>query len=86
MKYNFSTLNDKDLEELARDLLSKKFQLHFQSFKSGRDKGIDLRYSTINDEKYVSKAQKNFVIKTEASKIAPIGSIVTKLLFNITVI
>lgn len=48
--YDFSTLNDRDLEELARDILSTKLGLDFQSFKPGPDKGIDLRYATINDE------------------------------------
>ncbi|WP_410867374.1 restriction endonuclease, partial [Paraburkholderia sp. SIMBA_027] len=50
MNYNFSTLNDRDLEELTRDLLSKKLSIDFQSFKPGPDQGIDLRYSTFNDE------------------------------------
>lgn len=48
--YDFSTLNDRDLEDLARDILSTKLGLDFQSFKPGPDKGIDLRYATINDE------------------------------------
>lgn len=50
MKYNFSSINDKDLEDLTRDLLSKDLNMSFQSFKKGRDKGIDLRYSTVGDE------------------------------------
>ena len=50
MNYNFSSINDKDLEDLTRDLLSKEWSTHLQSFKKGRDKGIDLRYSTIDDE------------------------------------
>ena len=45
MAYDFSTLNDKELEELARDLLNRKLTLDFQDFKVGKDKGIDLRYS-----------------------------------------
>lgn len=31
---DFSTLNDRDLEELTRDLLSKKLNIDFQSFKA----------------------------------------------------
>jgi hypothetical protein len=46
MNYDFSTLNDKDLEELALDLLNAEFNLGLQSFKVGQDGGIDLRYST----------------------------------------
>ena len=45
MSYTFSTLNDRDLEELARDLLSRELKCQFQTFKPGRDKGIDLRFS-----------------------------------------
>lgn len=43
--YDFSTLNDKDLEELVRDLLQRKWGFMLESFKKGQDKGIDLRYS-----------------------------------------
>ncbi len=50
MDYNFSSINDRDLEDLTRDLLSKDLNTNFQSFKKGRDKGIDLRYSTVGDE------------------------------------
>jgi len=45
-KYNFSTLNDKDFEELARDLLTVELGAELHSYKRGRDYGIDLRYST----------------------------------------
>ncbi|PQV47406.1 restriction endonuclease [Jejuia pallidilutea] len=51
--YNFKTLNDKEFENLTRDLLSAEMEIEFQSFKSGRDKGIDLRYSTTRDNKIV---------------------------------
>lgn len=44
--YDFSTLNDKEFEQISKDLLNKKFNLKLQSFKVGKDKGIDLRYST----------------------------------------
>ncbi|MBK6609129.1 MAG: restriction endonuclease [Leptospiraceae bacterium] len=64
MNYNFSTLNDRDLEELARDLLSKKLGFYFQSFKSGRDKGIDLRYSTLNSENEIIVQVKHFIGST----------------------
>lgn len=51
--YNFKTLNDKEFENLTRDLLSAEMEIEFQSFKSGKDKGIDLRYSTTLDNKIV---------------------------------
>ena len=46
MAYDFSTLDSNDFELLARDLLNAKFKLDLQSFKTGKDKGIDLRYSS----------------------------------------
>lgn len=44
--YDFSTLNDKDLEELALDLLNAQLKLDLQSFKVGIDGGVDLRHSS----------------------------------------
>lgn len=46
INYDFSTLNDKEFEQIARDLLNAKYNLNLQDFKKGKDKGIDLRYST----------------------------------------
>ncbi len=43
--YSFESLNDKEFEELVRDLLQAEFQIFLQSFGRGRDDGIDLRYS-----------------------------------------
>ncbi|MBC8768696.1 restriction endonuclease [Arenibacter sp. BSSL-BM3] len=59
--YDFSTLNDRDLEELTRDLLSKELCVNFQSFKPGPDKGIDLRYSTVNDENEIVVQVKHYL-------------------------
>ncbi|QSB28467.1 restriction endonuclease [Flavobacterium sp. CLA17] len=59
--YDFSTLNDRDLEELTRDLLSKELNVNFQSFKPGPDKGIDLRYSTVNDENEIIVQVKHYL-------------------------
>lgn len=43
-EYEFTHLNDKEFEVLAVDLLSKKFNVQFERFKDGRDKGVDGRY------------------------------------------
>ena len=43
------TLNDKEFEELVKDLLQIELGVRLQSFKSGKDGGIDLRYSTSKD-------------------------------------
>lgn len=42
MTYTFDSLSDADFEDLCCDLLSESLQLRFQSFRRGRDSGIDL--------------------------------------------
>lgn len=48
--YDFSTLNSSDLEELVCDLLNldqpNGSAIKYKTFKDGKDKGIDLLYST----------------------------------------
>jgi hypothetical protein len=41
--YDFHTLSPIDFEELSRDLLQREFNTRFESFKPGKDGGIDLR-------------------------------------------
>jgi len=43
--YDFKNLSPWEFEQLTRDLLKSELGLDFESFKSGRDRGIDLRYS-----------------------------------------
>jgi len=43
--YNFDSLSSNDFEILVKDLLQKELQINLENFKSGRDSGIDLRYS-----------------------------------------
>lgn len=45
MGYNLGVLNDKEFEDLAKDLLDSKLGVEFEIFKAGKDGGIDLRYS-----------------------------------------
>ncbi|MCF9047473.1 ATP-binding protein [Acinetobacter nectaris] len=42
--YDFSTLNDKDFEELTVDLLTAEFNERIERFKPGRDGGVDGRF------------------------------------------
>ena len=42
--YDFKTLSPIDFEILVRDLLQEEMKVRLESFKSGRDGGIDLRY------------------------------------------
>lgn len=57
--YDFQTLSPEDFERLSRDLLSAEWGKPFEIFKSGRDKGIDLRYSKPSDgEKIVVQCKR----------------------------
>lgn len=47
--YDFKELSSYDFELLIRDLLQEEYDVTIESFKSGRDNGIDLRYA--KDEK-----------------------------------
>ena len=44
MSYDFKNLSAYDFEMLCCDLLTEVFSMRFESFKVGKDKGIDLRY------------------------------------------
>lgn len=46
MAYDFSTLDHHDFELFARDIINATFGMDLQDFKVGKDKGVDLRYST----------------------------------------
>ncbi|MDI9312972.1 MAG: restriction endonuclease [Limnohabitans sp.] len=43
--YNFLNLSPPEFEELTKDLLQEQFKITLESFTSGRDNGIDLRYT-----------------------------------------
>ena len=43
--YDFKTLSDFDFELLVRDLLQEELGITLESFKQGKDSGIDLRFS-----------------------------------------
>jgi hypothetical protein len=44
-EYNFLNLSPFDFENLTRDVLQEHYDINLESFTTGRDKGIDLRYS-----------------------------------------
>jgi HJR/Mrr/RecB family endonuclease len=44
--YDFHELSPMDFENLTRDLLQKEWGIRLETFKMGRDGGIDLRYAT----------------------------------------
>ena len=43
--YTFQTLSPIDFENLVRDLLQSEHSIRLESFKSGKDQGIDFRYA-----------------------------------------
>jgi energy-coupling factor transporter ATP-binding protein EcfA2 len=59
--YNFSTLNDKEFELIAKDLLNAKFNLQLQDFKVGKDKGRDLRFSTKDNNNSIVVQAKHYL-------------------------
>jgi hypothetical protein len=48
--YDFHQLSPYDLEILARDLLQAHWGVGIESFKTGKDGGIDLRYATATNK------------------------------------
>lgn len=46
MTYDFSALSPFEFELLVRDLLTRHLGVRLESFKAGRDEGIDLRYAS----------------------------------------
>lgn len=59
--YNFSTLNDKEFEQIAKDLLNAKYNLELQDFKVGKDKGADLRFSTLKNNNSLVVQAKHYI-------------------------
>lgn len=48
-EYDFKSLSPIDFEILVRDLLQEEFGVRLETFKLGRDQGIDLRYCSSDD-------------------------------------
>jgi hypothetical protein len=74
--YNFLVLSPNEFENISRDLLQKKLSVFIESFTTGRDGGIDLRYSIDKDKQIIiqSKRFKTFTsllshLKKEVSKV-----------------
>ena len=63
-QYNFENLNDKDFELLVRDLLQEELNLTLESYKRGRDKGIDLKYTKPKSDKINLIVQAKHYIKS----------------------
>jgi hypothetical protein len=57
-RFSYSSLSSHDFEELARDLLQAEWGVPLEAFRSGRDKGIDLRYSKPTSSFWWAKRQR----------------------------
>jgi septum formation topological specificity factor MinE len=73
--YNLEVLNDKEFEELCKDLLEEELGLAFQIFKTGRDKGIDLRYANnieneviVQVKRYIRSTYSNLKVELKKEK------------------
>lgn len=53
MNYNLEVLNDKEFEDLCKDLLDIVYGVNFQLFKAGKDGGVDLLFSGIRGNEIV---------------------------------
>lgn len=51
--YDFKQLSPADFEDLTRDLLQQEWGVRLEAFKSGRDRGIDLRYAAIQKQSII---------------------------------
>ncbi|RZJ38510.1 MAG: hypothetical protein EOO18_03185 [Chryseobacterium sp.] len=45
MRYNLDVLNDKEFEDLCKDLFDVHYAVDFQVYKAGKDGGIDLMFA-----------------------------------------
>jgi hypothetical protein len=52
-QYDFRTLSPIDFESLLRDLLQEDLGITLESFKAGRDSGIDFRYCYDNERRLI---------------------------------
>jgi hypothetical protein len=71
MKYNLGVLNDREFEDLCKDLLDLELGIEFQIFKSGKDGGIDLLYS--------GKIENEIVVQVKHFERSPFSLLLNKL-------
>lgn len=58
LEYDFQILQPNEFEHFTRDLLQKKESVFVESFTSGRDGGIDLRFAKIKGENTIVQAKR----------------------------
>ncbi|WP_320042969.1 restriction endonuclease [uncultured Desulfobacter sp.] len=55
--YSFETLSPLDFENIVRDLIQSELSIRLESFKTGRDLGIDFRYSKSDTSDFIVQAK-----------------------------
>lgn len=55
--YDFKSLSPWEFEQLSRDLLKAGIGMEFELFKTGRDQGIDLRYSRSKNSEVIAQCK-----------------------------
>ncbi|WP_316192525.1 MULTISPECIES: restriction endonuclease [unclassified Bradyrhizobium] len=81
MLYDFQQLSPHDLEMLVQDLLQAEWGVILESFKTGRDGGIDLRYARVDHglivqvKHYVRTGLSGLLrdLKAEAAKVSALN-------------
>lgn len=56
--YDLNLLSPHEFEQFTRDLLQKKFNVYIESFTTGKDGGIDLRFGSSNDMKTIVQCKR----------------------------
>lgn len=74
--YDFLTLSPNEFENISRDLLQKKLNVFIESFTTGKDGGVDFRYTTdktktriIQSKRYKDYASLYTHLKKEVAKV-----------------
>lgn len=77
MRYNLDVLNDKEFEDLCKDLFDAQYQVDFQIFKAGRDGGIDLVFAgdveneiVVQCKHYINSTYADLLTKFKKTEIA----------------
>lgn len=78
--YDFRTLSPLDFEELVRDLLQAELRIRMESFGSGRDLGIDFRFSlggnkAVVQAKHYVESGINGLIRTARKENTKVGKL-----------
>ncbi|EMF83068.1 restriction endonuclease [Leptospira weilii serovar Topaz str. LT2116] len=58
MNYKFDIFDDREFEAFIRDIVQKELKVTLQSFKAGKDKGIDCRFSGSTNNEIIIQAKR----------------------------